>query len=299
MARYQLQDQANRLRDLLDRLARDGIKVQGAGDGAAQAAGAGSAAGPAAPEALYEELLQVTEILARWKHDPIQREPVEKERARLEDLLRRHGEASIHALGPFFRTIPERLPQEAQPTWMQTRILTHVVDQIDGDAAIEFARSIFEDPGTNSGVRLAAAQVVAKKHEDWVVERLIRLLDEPDPTFTRANQIVLYFKQHRDPRVVPSFIRIAKDEQADRGLRRFTLEALGLYPDHRVIDALKEVTLTATQGDLRGVALNSLNEILGKEVLDFLALLRGQLTTQDPLMRLVENLEALWQGDGA
>lgn len=289
MARYDLQQQANRLRTMLDKLAREGIRIEGSG------LNVDTETEPESPEALLDEMVRITGLLSRWKHDPLQREPVEKERARLEDLLRRHGDETIEAIALFFPTIPELLPPEAHPTWMQTRLLTHVVGQIKTEAAIELCRSIFDDPGINSGVRLAAAEIALEKYPDRITEKLIDLLENPDTSFSRPNQIVLYFKKNKDPRVIPAFLKIAGDVTSDRGLRRFTLETMGHYPEHRVIDALKTATLEVGHGDLRGVALNSLNEILGKDILDFIRHLKTKVADEDPLLRLIENIEEMWE----
>ncbi|MFH0944217.1 MAG: HEAT repeat domain-containing protein [Planctomycetota bacterium] len=288
-ARYQLGDQANRLTRLLDRLAREGLSA-GSGNGAIAEPDVRKT-----PTELLEELANVTEVLSRWKSDPLQREPVEKERARLEDLLRRYGNDTIDALGGFFPTIVNLMPEAAGPTWMQTRLLTHVVAQIDTDEAVEYARYIFEDQTINSGVRLKAAEIAMKKYEDQIILRLIDLLVHPDPNFSRPNQIVLFFKQKPDARAIPALIQVATDQEAERGVRRFTLDTLGTYDDHRVIDALKEVAVDPANVDLRGVAVNSLNKLLGKDILDFVEYLKGQIQANDPLLNLLLSIEQMYQ----
>ena len=290
-ARYQLGDQANRLTRLLDRLARGGFST-GAGTNVIDEPDVKKT-----PTELLEELLHVTDVLSRWKNDPLQREPVEAERARLEDLLRRNGNDTIDALGGFFPTIVDLLPAETGPTWMQTRLLTHVVGQIDTDEAVEYARFVFEDQAVNSGVRLKAAEIAMKKYEDQIIPRLIDLLTDPDPSFSRPNQIVLFFKQKPDPRAIPALIQVATDPLSERSLRRFTLDTLGEYDDHRVIDALKGVAIDPVNVDLRGVAVNSLRKLLGKEILDFVEYLKGQIQANDPLLNLLLSIEEMYQGE--
>jgi len=292
MARYQFQDAANRLNRYLDRLARNERSGHVASNGVDAELQEDV---PASPSELLEELAHVTTVLARWKHDPLQRESVEQERARLEDLLRRGGNDTIDAVSAFFPTIIDLVPESAGPTWMQTRLLTHVVGQIETDEAVEYARSVFEDPGVNSGVRLKAAEIAMKKYKEPVTERLIDLLVHPDANFNRPTQIVLYFKQNIEPRAIPALIQLAVDQKQDRGARRATLGTLGEYDDHRVIDALKEVASDPANVDLRGVAVNSLNKLLGKEILDFVNHLLDQLPSNDPLINLLRSIKELWE----
>ena len=291
-AKYQLHDQANRLSRLLDKLSKEGIAVRGSG----RAVDLESEADlPASPSELLEQLTHVTTTLSRWKHDPLQREPVELERARLEDLLRRAGNETIDALAAFFPNIIDLVPETAGPTWMQTRLITHVIGQIDTDEAVEYARFVFEDPSINSGVRLKAAEVAMKKYKEPITERLIDLLIHPDSSFNRPNQIVLYFKQNNDPRAIPALVQLARDGETARNLRRFTLDTLGEFDDHRVIDVLKEVASDPANVDLRGVAINSLNKLLGKEMVDFVNHLQGALAPNDPLLNLLKSIQELWE----
>lgn len=300
-ARYELRAQSDRLTRLLDRLARGEIQVQAVGLSGTEPAATGSALGgddPKSPRDLLERLAEVTDVHERFKFDPLQREPVEKERARVEDLLRRAGDDTIDALVDFMPTIP-RLLQDARPGWMQTRLLTHVVAQIDTAAAADFAYGMVEDPQYNSGVRLAAATAARGRYPDRVVKRLIGLLENPDPTFSRPEQIAQFFKTNPDDRAIPALCALARNVDGDRTARRFTLETLGVYDDPRVIDALKEVSTFDVHGDLRGVAIVSLNKILGEDILSFVDYLRGQWQPDDPLHQLLDNTEAAWKSGAA
>ncbi|MBI4882265.1 MAG: HEAT repeat domain-containing protein [Planctomycetes bacterium] len=289
--RYQLSDQGNRLTRLLDRLARGGPGPEAA---SAQPAGAEAPSEPGTPLELLEELARVTEVLGRYQYDPLQREPVEKERARLEDLLRRGGDDTIDALVAFFPEIPARYPEIANPTWFQTRILTHVVDQIGSDAAVELARAVFENTAINPGVRLSGAQIALKKHGDEITGKLIALLENPDPSFDRPIEIVKYFQGTVEPRAIPALIALATSIDTERNLRRFTLQALSRYDDPRVIDALKEVASSAVNGDLRAAAISALGDLLKKDILPFVRHLRENMPADDPLRTLLDNTESYW-----
>ncbi len=295
-ARYKLDEQANRLTRLLDRLSRGGTLAGGDDPGAGGGHANAKLDETASPSLLLEELARVTDVIERYKWDPLQREPLEKERGRLEDLLRRAGDDTIDMIDAFFSTIGERL-KEATPTWMQTRLLTHVVEPIGTDDAYRFARSVFDNPGFNSGVRLKAADVALKRWPDEMSVKLIELLENPDPTFSRPEQIALYFKTHKDDRAIPALIAAATDIDRDRTLRRFALEALGIYDDPRVIEALKKVAAEDVHGDLRGVAIVGLNDLLGKDVVGFIHFLRERMNPEDPMHRLLDNTEALWTGE--
>lgn len=300
-ARYQLRSEADRLNRLLDRLARGEIAVKVAGVDAAGVEAASATGGDdelRTPHEILERLAEVTDVHERSKWDPLQREPVEKERARLEDLLRRGGDDTIDAVAAFMPTIPERL-EDAKPGWMQTRLLTHVVSQIDTQAAADYALSVLDDPRFNSGVRLVAANAARGRYEDRVVTKLIDLLENPDPTFARPEQIAQFFKANPDARAIPALCALARNVDADRTARRFTLETLGVYDDPRAIDALKEVSTFDVHGDLRGVAIVSLNQLLGEDILPFIEYLRGQWSPEDPLHRLLDNTEAVYLEGGA
>ncbi len=295
--RYQLNDQGNRLTRLLDRLARGGPSAEAAGAQPAAEGGAGGVAVPDQPKTphdLLQELAHVTEVLGRYEYDPLKREPVEKERGRLEDLLRRGGDDTIDALVSFFPDIPANYPDIANPTWFQTRMLTHVVDQIGSDAAVEFARRVFENTAINSGVRLAGAQIALKKHGDEITSKLIALLEDPDPSFDRPIEIVKYFQTTVEPRAIPALVALATDIDTERNLRRFTLHALSRYDDPRAVDALKEVASTAANGDLRAAALSALGDLLKQDILPFVRHLRETMPADDPLRTLLDNTESYW-----
>lgn len=288
-ARYQLKNQADRLTRLLDKVARGELAAAPAN---AARAPAGDEA-PRTPSELLDELARVTDVHSRYKHDPLQREPVEEERARLEEQLRGAGDDTVDALVAFFPSLPQVL-EDAEPTWMQTRLLSHVVAPIGTDAAIDFARSVFEDPSYNSGVRLQAARVTLPRDKDEVHIKLIELLQSPDPSFSRPEQIALYFRSEIDPRAIPALIEAARDTHRDQLTRRFALEALSEYDDPRVIEALKDVATHDTAGDLRGLAIVGLNQLLGKDVVGFVEFLRERMEPEDPLHTLLDNTEALW-----
>ncbi|MFG0319323.1 MAG: hypothetical protein ACF8XB_18780, partial [Planctomycetota bacterium JB042] len=292
-ARYQLRSQADRLSRLLDRLARGDIEVRAIGGGDDPAADATTVSADDTPSRILERYAEIADLHERFKWDPLQREPVEKERARLEDLLRRAGNDSIDALGAFLPTLPSLL-EDAKPGWVQTRLLTHVVAQVDSVEAADFAMAVLEDPQYNSGVRLVAATAARGRYEDRVIERLIGLLERPDPSFARPEQIAQFFKGNKDDRAIPALCALAKNVDGDRTARRFALESLGVYDDPRVIDALKEVTTFDVHGDLRGVAFVSLNRLLGEDVLPFIEYLRKQWAPEDPFHQLLNNTEAVY-----
>ena len=289
-ARYQLRSQADRLSRLLDQLQRGQLQLANGG-GAAIAPIAAGGDEPKTPLDLLDRLAEVTDVHERHKHDPLQRESVEKERARLEDLLRQAGDDTIGALFDFFPSVSRKLT-DARPGWMRTRLLTHVVDQIDSEAAADFAFSVFEDPQYNSGVRLKAAASALGRYEDRVIVALVRLLTHPDPTFSRPEQVVQFFKANKDERAIPALCQLAQNIDGERTARRFCLETLGEYDDPRVLDALKEVATFDVHGDLRGVAIVSLNKLMGADIIPFVDYLRSQWEVDDPLHQLLDNTEA-------
>lgn len=288
-ARFQLQSEGERLRLLIDRWRREGAP-------AAKRTEDGTEKDPKTPQEIVDRLIEVDDVHARYEYDPLQREPVERERARLEELLRRSGDAAVQAVRDAFPILGDRL-RSAHPGWVRTRLLTHVIDPIGTEEARRFAYEVFEDPRYNAGVRLAAARVAMKdgKLKEAVLEELLRLLGEPDPNFNRREQIALFFKQNPDPRAVEPLARIARSLDEDRLLRRMAIEALGSYTQPEAIDALREVAIDTAQADLRGAALHSLNKILGEEILPFLEHLRTLLEPEDPIHQLVDSIEALYR----
>lgn len=289
-SRYELANQAERLQRMLDQLAANGE----GGPGRGPQAGLGAApdldiSGVTESDLLFR-LLEVNELHRQYKIDPIQRLPVEKERARIEEELRRRGDETIGALGLRFK--------EIRNTVEQTRMLTHVVAEIPGDAAIEFAYRVFQDEGISSGVRLVGATIARAKHGDEIDASFVKILSDPDTAFSRREQIIVFFKENHYPPAGPALARLAIDPEVNRLLRRYTLQALGSYPDPEAIDALKQVATEAIHGDLRAEALRSLDRILGREILDFLQFVRGRLTEDDPLHRLLDDLEASHRDGG-
>jgi len=249
---------------------------------------------PALLEAVAADIAQTKSDLADPKSPATRLERLvnasDAERARLEDMLRRDGDDTIHALADFFPTIPHRL-EGARPGWMQTRLLTHVVDQIDTEDAAEFAYSVFEDSQYNSGVRLKAAASAMARQRERVILGLIGLLENSDPTFSNPEQIVQFFKANPEPRAIPAICSIASNVEAERTARRFALEVLGGYDDPMALDTLEEVATFQVHGDLRGVAMVSLNRRLGREIVPFVEQLRNQWERDDPMHQLLDNID--------
>jgi len=285
VARYELSNEANRLRRLLDQLAAGG-SIGGGGPGGPDTSLPNSPnldLSEISARDLLFRLFEVNELHRQFKLDPIQRVPVEKERARIEAELRKRGDASIDALDVRFKEVPD--------TQEQTRLLTQIVAEVETERALEFAYAVFRDQGISSGVRLVGANIAREAHAEEIDKALVNLLVDPDAAFARREQIIYFFKENHYPPAAAALAELAVDLEVARYIRRFALQALAKYPEPVVIDSLKQVASEATQGDLRAEALRSLSTILGREVLDFLQFIRGRLNDDDPLLRLVEDLE--------
>lgn len=281
-ARIELKNQADRIELLVQKLQREGI-----GGGASAPAEYDPDADLTAMSAadLVSRLEHVTEVLNRYRNDPLRREPIEHERGRIEEQLRARGDESIDAIASRIHDISD--------SWMQTRLLTQVVQPSGSDAANALAMRIFDDANMVAGVRLCAAQIALAKQREQVVPRLVSLLMNPEPGFDRREDVAAFFQQNPDERAVPALIALAKGDDVDRGLRRFVLKALGSYPSSPgVIDTLKEVAQLSHLGDLRAEALHSLHQIVGKDIVDFCRFLRPKLSENDPMRKLLDDLEA-------
>jgi hypothetical protein len=271
LARYEMANQTKRFETLLARLEARG--------------GAPTAAAPYDPEQDLA-LLSIEQLVGRWQHvasaldryrdDPLQREPIETERGRVEAELRARGAASIAALARLLPTIDD--------SWKQTRLLSHVVSPIGGAAAHDLALEMFEDPAVVAGVRLFAAQIAMESHRDRVLERLVGLLENPDPTFNRPEEILYFFRNNPTPAAGPVLLKIARDPTADGVHRSFAIQALSKYGSPEVVEALKEIVEFRQLELLRVDAARSLVEILGKESLDYFRHLKPRLETDDAAM---------------
>ena len=231
-------------------------------------------------------MAELNDLVERYSDDPIQREPVRKELTRVEGLLRQRGEAAIQDLAT-------RLPALTDSK-LQSRLLVNVVGQIDSASAQQLALDAFHNRKLLSGVRLVGANVAMKTHKDEIVGELVRLLDGKDDSFDRREDVAQFFKSTPDPRAAEALCRIAKNAEEPRILRRFVLQALGSYKQPEVIDTLKDVTSQEIHGELRAEALHSLNDALGRGVLEFLAFLKPKLNVDDPLRKLVIGYEDYW-----
>ncbi len=159
---------------------------------------------------LLKRWLHVCEVLSRNRHDPLQREPVEKERGRVEEQMRARGEATVASIAAKFK--------EIEDNWLQTRLLTNVIEPMKTEAGFAFAKTVFEDTTLVGGLRLYAAQVLLKKDKEGTMGRLIDLLEHPDPTFDRRDQIVTFLKSNPDSRAAPILVQIAKADDSDRNV---------------------------------------------------------------------------------
>lgn len=287
-SRYELSNQADRLRRLLDQLSAGGTIGGGGAGGQAPRASLYEApdmdlTGVSSDDLLFR-LFEVNELHRQFKLDPIQRVPVEKERGRIEAELRLRADDAIEAIDLRFK--------EVSDTQEQTRLLTHIVAEVGTERAVGFAYAVFRDLAISSGVRLVGANIAHATHAAEIDEQLVKLLVDPDAAFARREQIIYFFKENHYPPAAQAMAKLAVDPEVSRMIRRFSLQALGNYPDPVVIDALKQVASEAIHGDLRAEALRSLNSILGREVLDFLHFIRGRLAEQDQLHNLLDDLES-------
>lgn len=285
-SRYEIQNQTDRLRRLLDQLAD--------GSGGAGGVARGSLyrepdadLGELTEDELVQRLYQVDQLHDEYRQDPIQRVPVEKERARIEEELRRRGDAAIDAIELRFK--------DTANTRHQTRMITHVVTPIGTERAYEFARKVFEDISISAGVRLVGARLAREKYGEEIDRELVDLLIDPDVAFGRREQIIYFFKENPYPPAGEAIAKLAVDPEIDRTLRRYSLQALASYEAPAAIDALKKVATDEIHGDLRAEALRSLSVILGPDVLDFARFLRGRLAEDDLLHNLIDDLEAQYR----
>jgi hypothetical protein len=295
--RFELKQQVDRMTRMIDGLARDGI---GAGNPAAPQDDSIAVVGDPnklTTAQLVTKVIQLHEMHARYEFDPLQREPIEKERARIEDVLRNRGVETIDSIGAGLHTTMD--------TRAQSRLLEYVVGPIieRGEAATpaaeQLALDIFNDTALVSGVRLIGARLALKSHRDTVIEKLVEILGDTANEFPHREDIARFFEIDTDPRAVPVLAQLAKDVDADQTLRFFCLGSLGAYQDSIGIDALKEVARGEVHGSLRGKAIHSLNRALGKDVLPFLEQLKATMAPQDPLQQLVKNLQDHYANGGA
>lgn len=239
---------------------------------------------------LLERWKYVQQVLSENRFNPLERTPVEEERGKVEGEMRARGDATVATIAAKFRAMEEH--------WSQTRLLTHVIEPIATDAAYRFAKGVFEDPTHVSGIRLYAAQVAMKQPDlrEDVVGQLVDLLEHPDATFSRREDIVNFLKTSPDPRALPVLSQLAKAPETDKNLRGFAVQALGSYHGSETVAALQELAEMVTLGNLRIEALRSLHKIQGKEVLPFARGLREKLGMDDPgLKTFVDNLDQLYQ----
>ncbi len=235
---------------------------------------------------IIDRMAELTEMAERYASDPIQREPVTKELRRLEQLLRSKGEAAIADLATRLPTLKD--------SKLQSKLLVNVVEPIETPAAQQIAWDVFHDKTFLAGVRLVGARVAMKSRKDEVIGELVRLLEGKDDSFDRRDDIAQFFKATPDPRAVKPLCQIAKNTEESRLLRRFALQALGSFHEPEVIDVLKDVTAQEAHGELRAEALHSLNDSLGRAVMDFLEFLKPKLNADDPLLKLVIGYEEYW-----
>lgn len=289
--RFQISTQADRLTRLLDKLQQEGLGGADAGKSAGHLHEDPHADLTTLTESdLLARLFEVTELHDEYKTDPIQRVPVETERARIEAELRTRGDAAINAIGSWFKETPN--------TRLQTRLLTNLVEPIDTDAAFELARNLFNDQAIVDGVRLVAARIAMVRWPEEINNGLVALLSDSEVTFRRLEQVIVFFGQNPYPPAAAGLCRIAVNAEFDRQLRRYSMAALAKYPEPAVIEALKQAASDATQADLRSEAIRSLKAIQGCDVVDFLEYLRPRLPADDPLLRLIDGIEAECAGSG-
>lgn len=298
--RYELKQQVDRMTRMIDGLARNGIATGAtAGPTDDAAAGVGVVADPSrlTTAQLVAKVIELHEMHARYEFDPLQREPVEKERARIEDVLRNRGVETIDSIAASLESTTD--------TRAQSRLLEYVVRPIieRGDeaaaAAEQFALAVFDDPEYASGVRLIGARLALKSHRDAVIEKLVEILGDTGSEFQHREDIARFFEVDTDPRAVPVLAQLAKDVDVDQTVRFFCLGSLGVYQDSIGVEALKEVARGEVHGSLRGKAIHSLNKVLGKDVLPFLEQLESTMAPQDPLRQLVKNLRDHYANGGA
>lgn len=279
--RYQLEEQLGRLTRTLDRQARQM---------AAPAAAAGEGAGGAADEPksaldLLARLHEVNDLHDRYQDNPLQRDPIEKERGRLEAELRARGEESMDAIAATFAEIDN--------TREQTRLLMQVVGPIGSPAALDFAERVFDNPNLTSGVRLVGAHLAGEKRPDSVIPKLVRLLEEGSDSFNRRDEIATFFAGQVDARAEPVLAKLAADTAVERDLRRACIRALRSYPNQGgpVLEQIAEID---PHTDLRIEAIHTLNYMRGRDVVDFVRHLRSKVSDQDPVRQLLDSIEAQW-----
>lgn len=286
-ARIEMQRTAERLEALVSRLSsRD------ASDANVSATGAGGdrPLGEMSNDELFARWRHVNDVLARHEWNPLAREPVETERGKVEAEMRARGDAQIDTIAAQFRTVEDH--------WLKTRLLTHVVEPVGSAKGYDFARSIFDDPSFNSGLRLYAAQVAMKDsaRRDEILGELIDLLEHPDATFNRPEEIVNFLKGAPDPRALPVLRSLATAPDTEQNLRTFAIQALGSFHGSETVAILQDLAETVALGNLRIEALRSLHKIQGKEILSFTRGLRDKIGLEDQnLQTFVDNLEGLYR----
>lgn len=284
--RLELRGQIDRMEALAQRLAQSAT-TSGSSSSAA-AIDPNTDITKLSPFELMERWRHVAEVLTRYRNDPLQREPVEAERGRIEERLRMAGDDSIAEVERVFDGIPD--------TWMQTRLLTHLVQPVASPRAYDFAKKVFETPNYLAGVRLFAAQVAMQRDHDEIVGRLIELLEHPDATFDRRDEIVNFLKNNPDPRAVKVLVTIATEPTTELMMRNFAIQALGSYPQPESLDALRILVEQSSLGALRIEALRSLDKRLGKDVLEFAHSVRAKTPLDDTSMRqFLDNLDLKYQ----
>jgi hypothetical protein len=239
---------------------------------------------------LFLRWQHVCDVLSRHRHDPMQREPVEDERGRVEAEMRSRKDGTIATIATRFRTVDDH--------WLRTRLLTHLVEPIATERAYEFALAVFDDPTFGAGIRLYAAQVAMQQpsSRDRVIGDLVDLLRHPDASFDRPADIVNFLKVSPDPRALPVLIDLARAESTEQNLRTYAIEALGSYHAPECVTALQELAQLVTLGNLRVEAVRSLHKIQGKEILEFLRTLRESIGVEDQNLRIfLDNIEMKYQ----
>lgn len=287
-ARLEMKRSAERFEALVSRLStRDSSDANVASPGAID----GRPLADLSNDELFDRWQHVCRVHSEHQWNPLTREPVEKERAAIEAEMRARGDAQIQTIAARFRTVEDH--------WLKTRLLTHVVEPLGSPAGYDFAYSIFGDPAFNSGLRLYAAQVAMKDagRREEIMGELIDLLEHPDATFTRREEIVNFLKSSPDARALPVLQRLASAPDTEQNLRTFAIQALGSLHGAECVTILQDLAQTATLGNLRIEALRSLHKIQGKEILPFLRGMRDRIGPEDQQLQIfVDNIEQLYQG---
>jgi hypothetical protein len=287
-ARYELRQQVERLTRLMNDLARTGVATAPATPG--ETTGSAIVAEPAklTTAQLVDKVIELHEMHNRYEHDPLQREPVEKERAKIEDVLRNRGIEAIDSIAASLSSTAD--------TRAQSRLLEYIVrpiierNDVASAEAEQLALDVFDTPTYASGVRLIGARLALKSHRDAVIEKLIDILGDTQSEFQHREDIARFFGSDLDPRSVPVLAQLAKDVEVDETVRFFCLDSLGYYKDPIAVETMKDIVRGEVHGNLRNKAMHSLNKVLGKEIVPFLEQIRPTMSPQDPMLQLVQNL---------